>query len=117
MRNIAFLALAVATSANAQTTNKPPEPQKEISYRIDFIRPDSFYLVEVKTTVDQPGKRGKVEEESLLLTDTTQLVTVIEHAKRQDADFMRRAAEFRRLSDEVTRLYGTLKEKINLARQ
>ena len=107
-----IILLFASLSANAQTTQAPPAT---LEYRLDFIRPDSFYLVEVKTIQGKPGERGKIEEESVLLRDTSQLRVVIEQAEKQEAELLRKADEYRKLRDSAAKMYATIKERINLA--
>jgi len=113
MRQITFIPLLFAALiANAQTTQAPPAT---LEYRLDYIRPDSFYLVEVKTIQGKPGERGKVEEESILLRDTAQLRVVIEQAEKQESELLRKADEYRNLRESAAKMYATIKERINLA--
>ena len=83
-----------------------------LNYRIDFIRPDSFYLVEVKTITETPGKRGKTEEESVFLKDTAQIRFIIEKSIEQEKEFERKLNEYRAMRTTVTELYATLRERI-----
>lgn len=105
---IIVLFAALSANAQAQTAQAPGT----LSYRVDYIRPDSFYLVEVKALAPEaPGKRGKIEEESILLTDTSQLQIIIQQAARQEAEHLRRADEFRVARESVQRIYATLRER------
>ena len=113
MRKITFILLLFAQlSASAQTTQAPPAT---LEYRLDYIRPDSFYLVEVKTIQGKPGERGKVEEESILLRDTSQLRVVIEQAEKQESELLRKADEYRNLQESAEKMYATIRQRINLA--
>lgn len=105
--------LLVAMSATAQTTTTPTAAPAsvQLNYRIDFIRPDSFYLVEIKETISEAGKRGKVEEDALLLRDTAQINAVLQHAAAQQAEHLKRAADFKYMQDCLINLLATLNER------
>ncbi len=89
------------------------KPTTSLNYRIDFIRPDSFYLVEIKTITEAPGKRGKVEEESVFLSDTAQLTLIIKNSIAQEQEMERKLNEFRGMRANITELYAILRQKIN----
>jgi hypothetical protein len=89
------------------------KPATSLNYRIDFIRPDSFYLVEIKTITDAPGKRGKVEEESVFLSDTAQLTLIIKNSIAQEQEMERKLNEFRAMRANITEMYAILRQKIN----
>jgi len=88
------------------------KPTTSLNYRIDFIRPDSFYLVEIKTITEAPGKRGKVEEESVFLSDTAQLTLIIKNSIAQEQEMERKLNEFRGMRANITELYAILRQKI-----
>jgi hypothetical protein len=88
------------------------KPITSLNYRIDFIRPDSFYLVEIKTITEAPGKRGKVEEESVFLSDTAQLTLIIKNSIAQEQEMERKLNEFRGMRANITELYAILRQKI-----
>lgn len=104
----------IAMSATAQTITPTAAPASvQLNYRIDYIRPDSFYLVEIKETISEAGKRGKVEEDALLLRDTAQINAVLQHAAAQQAEHLKRAADFKYMQDCLIKLLATLNEKKN----
>lgn len=104
--------LLVAMSATAQTTTPAASiASVQLNYRIDYIRPDSFYLVEIKETISEAGKRGKVEEDALLLRDTAQINAVLQHAAAQQAEHLKRAADFKYMQDCLINLLATLNER------
>ena len=105
--------LMFALSATGQTTTTPTAApvSVQLNYRIDFIRPDSFYLVEIKETIGEAGKRGKVEEEALLLRDTSEIHKVIQHAAIQQADLLKKVADFQRMQESLIKILSTLNER------
>lgn len=104
-----MLALSATGQSTATPTTAPASVQ--LNYRIDFIRPDSFYLVEIKETISEAGKRGKVEEDALLLRDTSEIHKVIQHAAIQQADLLKKVADFQRMQESLIKILATLNER------
>ena len=113
MKHILIFAIAIfsALQSGAQTAPQPPATTV-LNYRIDYYRPDSFYLVEIKETVTIPNVRGKSEEEAVLIRDTAQLSFIIKSAMSQEAEYRQKIKDFRQMREEITRLYGILQERI-----
>lgn len=104
-----MLALSATGQSTATPTTAPASVQ--LNYRIDFIRPDSFYLVEIKETISEAGKRGKVEEEALLLRDTSEIHKIILYAEAQQADLLKKVADLHRMQESLIKILATLNER------
>lgn len=104
-----MLALSATGQSTATPTTAPASVQ--LNYRMDFIRPDSFYLVEIKETISETGKRGKVEEEALLLRDTSEIHKIIMYAEAQQADLLKKVADFQRMQESLIKILATLNER------
>ena len=108
---VSIFILFAALSASAQGNQATPQAAVTLSYRLDYIRPDSFYIVEIKETAGEPGKRGKVEEEAILFKDTMQVSAAMQQAEAQQAQYLKRAAEFAYMRESIVKLLAVIREK------
>lgn len=106
-----FIILAISATGQTTTTPTAAPASVQLNYRMDFIRPDSFYLVEIKETISETGKRGKVEEEALLLRDTSEIHKIILYAEAQQADLLKKVADFHRMQESLIKILATLNER------
>lgn len=84
-----------------------------VNYRIDYIRPDSIYLVEVREKVLAPGQRPETTESPILARDTSEIVAMIANVQKQADEAAAKAKELSTLAAEVRRVYGVLQTKLS----
>lgn len=103
---IAFCLLAILLKAQQQ--------KEEVSYRIDYWKPDSIYLVEVKKTPVRDGDGFDVHEDKFKMRDTAQISLQIKSLKAQAEQARQQATTYDQISESISRLYEALKVKLLL---
>jgi hypothetical protein len=80
--------------AQAQTEQKPAPPPPVITYRLDMVAKDSFYLIEVQTAQAQSGNaRPQVTESPILFKGQGEWDKFLESLRQLSADDRKKAKE------------------------
>lgn len=79
MRNVILILLFPALCFAQEATQPPPST---VSYRLDLIRPDSFFLVEV-VSVPNVGSRPTITEYPQLFRSKEQLANYTQYLNKQ----------------------------------
>ena len=108
------LALTFLLCISAILLNAQQQKDQQISYRIDYWKPDSIYLVEVKKTPVKDGDGFDVHEDKFKMRDTAQISLQIKSLKAQAEQARQQATTYDQISESISRLYEALKVKLLL---
>ena len=89
------------------------EPTVTTSYRVDYYRPDSMYLIEVRMKQTGAGLRPEITEAPLFARDTAEIGVMIANVKKQADEAAEKSRELTTLANEVNRVFVDLKNRIN----
>ncbi len=82
------------------------------AYRVDYFKPDSMYLVEVRVKTTFGGLRPEITEAPLFAKDTSEIGTLITNVRKQADEAAKKAAELNTLANEVNKVYADLRKKL-----
>jgi hypothetical protein len=107
---ILFLLLSFSGFAQSETSTT-------ITYRIDYFKADSIYLVEVREKVLSPGRRPEITESPIFARDISEIAKLIEDVQKQADAAAAKAKEYSTLASEVNRVYNALQSKLSELKQ
>lgn len=95
MKNLlTALLFALPFLANAQTEQKPTAPPPVVTYRLDMVAKDSFYLIEIQTAQAKEGNaRPQVTETPILFKGQGEWDKFLESLRQVSADDRKKAKE------------------------
>lgn len=108
-----FLTAAFALLALCAFCQTQAQPVTEtVSYRIDYYKPDSLYLVEVKAKQTAPNLRPETTETPVFMNDVAQVQTVLDNLGKKAEEAAKAARDYVQISNEINGIYQQLKARL-----